>query len=288
MTCSNTCMWKSMKERSDRLSEKSECVVITKLDVTPSLSYLTGFCTGDCASQIRSGYIQLISSSTHPGFLFAFSKAAERCNASSLGIYPSERTRIDGSLSYRWFCWATFPRVYAKYFRFDPSSMISGIGDDDRSFYSYLAGFADAEGNWQASRNNVNNVQFVFRLFSTNTELLLSIAVQLANRGFSCSVRLKESAGSRVQAVALKRDYWLLKISKRSDVIKLAETLHRLSLHFEKVERMKFILQHKAVRNWSALENSWQNLRRKTVRSTEECVELARLKYKSSQQLKAS
>ncbi len=79
---------------------------------------------------------------------------------------------------------------------------------------------------------------FVFRLFSTNKELLSAIASQLANRGFSCSVRLKERAGSRVSTIALNRDYWLVKIAKRSDVAKLAAKLLRYSLHPEKVERM--------------------------------------------------
>ncbi len=165
---------------------------------------------------------------------------------------------------------------------------MSRMGSDEASFYSYLAGLADAEGNWQASRNNADGVQFVFRLFSTNKELLLAIAGQLANRGFSCSVRLKERAGLRVQTTALNRDYWLLKTAKRSDVARLARKVLRYSLHPEKVDRMKFILHHNSIRKWSALESSWQNLRKTTTEDVQRSRELARLEYESSHQLKVS
>ncbi len=119
-------------------------------------------------------------------------------------------------------------------------------------------------------------------------ELLLTIAGQLANRGFSCSVRLKERAGLRVQTIALNRDYWLLKTAKRSDVARLARKVLRYSLHPEKVDRMKFILHHNSIRKWSALESSWQNLRKTTTEDVQRSRELARLEYESSHQLKVS
>src|SRR5437879_13072995 len=96
--------------------------------------------------------MQLISSSTHPGFLVAFSRAVKRCNPSSLGVYAARRTTKDRVFSYRWFCWAIFPRVYREYFRASATSMVSKIGTAEEIFYSYFAGLADAAGKCQPNR----------------------------------------------------------------------------------------------------------------------------------------
>ena len=256
------------------------------MELTSSVCYLTGLSTGDCASQERSGYIQLISSSTHPGFLDAFSRAVKRCNPSSLGVYAARRTTKDRVFSYRWFCWAIFPRVYREYFRASATSMVSKIGTDEELFYSYFAGLADAEGNWQAHRIRKSQVHLEFRLFSTNRELLSAVKDQLTRRGFSCSVRLKERAGSHQHAVPLKKDYWLLSITKREDVVRLAIRLLAYSLHPEKIARMKFVLDHRTSRDWSALEKSWEALRKAVAEEVKLSKELARAEYDIFHQVK--
>jgi hypothetical protein len=141
---------------------------------------------------------------------------------------------------------------------------------------------ADAEGNWQASRLGKARVHREFRIFSTNKDLLSAVADQLTSRGFSCYVRLKERAGSKPQAVPLKKDYWLLSITTRNDVIRLATLLLRYSLHPEKVDRMKFIIDYGASRDWSALETSWQGLRRAVAEGVGLSKELARMEYEAS------
>lgn len=116
---------------------------------------------------------------------------------------------IDGAFSYRWFCWAIFPRIYEKYFRASPTSKVSKIGTNNELFYSYCAGLSDAEGNWQAD-----------------------------------------------------------------------------SLHREKLDRMKFVLEHRTPRDWSAIEKSWQALRRAVAEEVKLSKELARMEYDIFHQVK--
>ncbi len=255
------------------------------MKLTNSIAYLTGFCIGDCATQVRSGYIQVISSSSHPGFLRTFSAATQRCNPSSHGVYPS-RKRQNGKISYRWFCWALFPRYYATFFRADHVSIILKVAQNDHLFYSFLAGFADAEGNWQPTQNHEDDVQFSFRIFSTDIKLLGIIAAELHKRGFTCSLRMKERAGSRIRPIPLKRDYWLLRISKRPDVIRLAKELLRYSLHSEKKRKMRLFVRCQSVRSWTNFEKVWRPLQFSIKKEVKASEALAQAKHAESHKSK--
>lgn len=258
------------------------------MKLTPSVSYLTGFCFGDCASQSRSGYVQLVSGSAHPGFLQNFLGATKRCRPTSYGLYPGKRVRPNGNISYTWFCWALFPRDYETFFRADHASIISIVAKNERLFYSFLAGFADAEGNWQPTKNHEDGVQFSFRIFSTDVKLLGAIAAELQKRGFSCSLRLKERAGSRIRPIKLKRDYWLLRISKRAEVIMLAKKLLRYSLHSEKKRKMRLFVNCQSVRSWTQFEKMWRPLQFSIKKEVKASEVLAQAKYAESRKGKAS
>lgn len=249
------------------------------MKLTPSISYLTGFVIGDCASQVRSGYIQIVSSSTHPGFLRGFSQSAKRCHPSSLGIYPGRRIKHNGRVDYRWFCWAIFPKSYENFFRSDHDAIISRVSVDDDLFYSFVAGFSDAEGNWQPSRRYGNRVHYSFRFFSTDYRLPIGLAEQLGVRGFTCTLRLKERAGSRVRVIMLRHDYWVLRLSKRSDVMKLARTILSYSQHSEKRRKMAFMIRNECNNDWTAFHREWRALGLAISRESDETRELARVEF---------
>ncbi len=77
----------------------------------------------------------------------------------------------------------------------------------------------------------------------------------------------------------LRHDYWVLRLSKRSDVMKLARTILSYSQHSEKRRKMAFMIRNECNNDWTAFHREWRALGLAISRESDETRELARVEF---------
>ncbi|MEM5855279.1 MAG: sigma-70 region 4 domain-containing protein, partial [Candidatus Aenigmatarchaeota archaeon] len=124
-------------------------------------AYLLGFCIGDVYVRRRYQTIEVWTTTTHPAMIYLFSELFSKYGYVSK--YPRK-----GTLGYEWGIRCglddSFSFLLEKYRRMIPEWIVQD--EDENTFYSFLAGYADAEGYWGISKSHKDKINTIFELQS--------------------------------------------------------------------------------------------------------------------------
>jgi transposase-like protein len=138
-----------------------------------------------------------------------------------------------------------------------PSKLPKWIISGDK-FYSFLAGYVDAEGSWKINKSHRDAINFTFYIGSEDELILEQIRDRLTRDGFSAHLYLEKKKGQQSNLGSYNKDLYAVCIFRKTDVVRLAKILLPLSRHMDKIKRMKLILEIK--------DKKWHEVKEKVER----------------------
>lgn len=144
------------------------------------MAYIAGYAAGDLGPVRHGRAVRAKLSTTHPAMSRLFRELFELCGP----IY--EYPRLDRLAGYEWSldCDLDSSFEFLLVAKLDPMRFVV----DEASFWSFLAGFFDAEGSIHYHRKEGRG-SFELTLTNSNLELLRNIAARLHGSGISCVLR---------------------------------------------------------------------------------------------------
>ncbi|MEM5853535.1 MAG: sigma-70 region 4 domain-containing protein [Candidatus Aenigmatarchaeota archaeon] len=195
-------------------------------------AYLLGFCIGDVYVRRRYQTIEVWTTTTHPAMIYLFSELFSKYGYVSK--YPRK-----GTLGYEWGIRCglddSFSFLLEKYRRMIPEWIVQD--EDENTFYSFLAGYADAEGYWGISKSHKDKINTIFELQSKDIKILKFIKSKLEKLNFH-------------PTYGEKKGLCFLRICRRKEVVELAKKLLLYSKHLEKIEKIQFIINIEKEKSW--------------------------------------
>ena len=229
--------------------------------------YMLGLRAGDINACRHFNLIRIQTCSTHPAQVQMVNDVFSKYSHIGLSVHTNEHSKE----------WAIYSDLHDS-FNFlieKPNEIHEWIINDDELFYSFLAGYMDCEGNWEIAKSNENDIRFMFRIRSYDEIILKQIKSKLENMGLKVNFFLDKKEGSYTTFGKLKKDFYGIRIYRKTDIIKLINILLPLSHHLEKVCKMKFILEIWDEK-WDEIKDSIKNLRSEIKK--EVIDEIARIK----------
>lgn len=110
------------------------------------------------------------------------------------------------------------------------------VEKDKELFFSFLAGFSDAEGNI-----GVYNKQAVFQIGNYNKEILLFILRNLNENGVVCRGPYESNTSNYVhrEGYRYNQNYFQIRVSRKDSLLKLFSLLKPYIKHKNKIEALK-------------------------------------------------
>jgi hypothetical protein len=209
-----------------------------------SRAYLLGFRAGDLHAQVHGRRIRASVGTTHPAmaelFRLVFSGFTE------VRRYPKYNDL--GGFHWCIFCDldSTFDFLLKK-----PTEIPDWVLKDEEFFYSFLAGYFDAEGCVSFDlRPSSHSISLILK--SCDYGILKDTYICLANNQYTPTMLLDGRAGEQ----DLNSDFWALRVGGRSNALKL---LNKMPLkHPEKVAKSD-LARFIASSGW---REGWQDVRR--------------------------
>jgi hypothetical protein len=204
-------------------------------------AYLLGFSFADLGRR-RHGYqVRVAACTTHPSFGNLFKTSFERFTH----IY--ERPRFNKEKNkYEWELETFLHPSFG--FLLSCKRTPRWVLQDNSVFMHFLAGYADGEGILSIARNTKRCVAFLFCISSEDKAILRSIYGRLKSMGFHPSLRkLREAGEINVfdgKISCYTKDFWMLRLKRRKEVIKLLEILPLK--HSEKVRKKQLMFKLRA------------------------------------------
>ncbi|MBI2546838.1 MAG: hypothetical protein HYW23_00120 [Candidatus Aenigmarchaeota archaeon] len=229
-------------------------------------SYMLGFCVGDAYVSKRYQSIDIHTTTTHPAMIKLF-----HTTFSGYG-HPSKYAR-SGTLQYEWALRCSLDQSFSflleKYKRLIPDWVL----EDDTTFYSFLAGYADAEGCWMVIKSHKDGIGALFEIRSRDVKVLETIKAELEKYDYHPTFGL--CSGS----------LHFVRLSRASEIRELAKKLLSFSKHDEKIEKMQFILDIEKEKSWSEIRPKLLELKDKIRSQVLGCVLKAEGLYKEKQRM---
>jgi hypothetical protein len=137
------------------------------------------------------------------------------------------------------------------------------ILDNQECFYSFLAGYSDAEGSWGISRagKNTKAIRFKFYIGSCDKIILEQIKNKLNNDGLKALLYLGYKKGTKLNYGKLSKDFYHLIVTEKNSVIILTRKLQFYSQHSEKIRKIKLIL-NSINKEWDEVKDDIFKLRK--------------------------
>jgi hypothetical protein len=203
-------------------------------------SYMAGFSLGDLYVFERSRTIIVNTTTTHPAMINLFCNLFERYG--HCAVRPKK-----GTLGFEWTLLCSLDKSFDFL-----TTKVEYL--DELDFFSFLAGYSDAEGCWMVRRSHENGVSILFELQTQDRETLQHIKTKLERYGYHPTFGIKRLSGSYANG-NLTKDMIYLRILRRDEVISLIHDLMPHTRHQEKIDKMKLILAVGKGFSWSATKN---------------------------------
>ncbi len=241
------------------------------------LAYLEGFRGGDLnAARTSPNSVMARVSTTHPAMLELFQQTFDahgHCN-----VVPRRVFLTGYDWQVRVYLDNTFGFLIKK-----PNS----IPESRENFFAFLAGLADSDGSWIASRDKGKS-KYALVIKSEELDLLRTVRIKLESLGFHPALHLdKEKGTSKIlngiagkRRITLTMDLWRLELYRWREVISLADEILPISRHWEKIEKMKIMLKAKKT-EWTVVEPLISNLRKKIRNQVNDSIKRAGIEYKA-------
>jgi hypothetical protein len=203
-------------------------------------SYMAGFSLGDLYVLERRYTVIVNTTTTHPAMINLFCNLFERYGHCAV-------LSKKGTLGFEWALLCSLDRS------FDFLTTIAGH-IDEFDFFSFLAGYSDAEGCWMVRRSHKDGVSFLFELQTQDMKTLRYIKTGLESFGYHPTFGIKRLSGSYVNG-NLTKDVFYLRILRWDEIISLINNLMPYTKHQEKIDKMNLILAIGKGFSWSATKN---------------------------------
>ncbi len=250
-----------------KISIRSRSEACREYTITPfsggktEKSYMLGFCVGDAYVSKRYQSIDIHTTTTHPAMIKLFHIIF------SVYGHPSKYAKR-GTLQYEWALRCSLDQSFSflleKYKRLIPDWIL----EDDTTFYSFLAGYADAEGCWMITKSHTDGIGILFEIRSKDVKVLETIRSELEKYDYHLTFGL--CSGS----------LHFVRLSRASEVRRLAQKLLSFSKHEEKIEKMQFVLDIEKEKSWSEIRHKLLELRDRIKSQVVECMLKAEDLYK--------
>ena len=241
-------------------------------------AYLMGLRAGDIYARQDYDHIDVSLFTTHPAMLRLFARLFSKHG--KVNMYPHK----SGSGIYEFGIYVTLDKSFSFLVqKHEPPP--EWITNDDEVFFSFLAGYADAEGSWiiQPNRRNVN---FSFVLGTYDHGILSQINSKLRSFGFKSHLYLAKEAGKMMNYGRCARPVYSITVCARRDVIRLAYILSQFSRHDEKLGKMRLMMKYENVKRWSSIEGEVRALQRLVQRDVDKCKLVAETLWKRKRSFK--
>jgi hypothetical protein len=141
-----------------------------------------------------------------------------------------------------------------------PIEIPKWILENNEFFYSFLAGYIDAEGCFEIIKNGKNAVSFRFSVVTTDEFILKQIKSGLEKNNLKPYFSLKRRKGFKSSYGKYNKNLYGVGLRRKSDTIDLVHKILPFSQHSEKIRKMKLILNNKD-KTWDEIENKVLKLR---------------------------
>jgi transposase len=125
------------------------------------------------------------------------------------------------------------------------------ILNNNKNFYSFLAGYSDADGSWIITSNGKKGVRFIFSISSNDKIILEDLKNKLKELGYHPRFDIDKEKGTKLSYGKCNKDVYILQLLRKNEVKKLAKILLKFSQHREKILKMKLILS--GIEEWSKM-----------------------------------
>jgi len=229
-----------LRRRGVQLRDKVEAQIqaVTKHERTPftgtpaDAAYISGLVIGDC-NVVRHGRgIRVRTTTTHPGMAELFEQLFGKFGY--VHINP-RRTRLRES---EWDLQVDLDRTF-QFLEKDPCEALRQYCGSDETFWSFMAGFFDAEGGIRLHRKR-GGIGFELQITNTNGEILELPHEQLVKRGISTCLRKLVQNPTRLGGKD-EGEVWNLTVWRYADVRKLLGILPLK--HKERVAKLEIALE---------------------------------------------
>lgn len=229
-------------------------------------AYLIGLVKGDFYVTRHGRAIRVKTGTTHPKMTELVRSIFSRHGA--IYVYP----RVNRLVGYEWSIDCDLDDSYEFLLEIDRS--IPVLLRDERLFWSFLAGFFDAEGNIYFHKKGTRGA-FELTISNTNEPLIKEIFERLRTLAFGVKLTLDSQSKGRIEGTD-EGIIWRIRVWRYRDVVGM---LQKLGLrHPEKVEATAIVLSLQSRANRTEVESTvfrWNEFRKQVKRERDEYLERA-------------
>jgi len=225
-------------------------------------AYILGFRTGDLSVIKTGNCIRVVGGTTHPAQVKLIKALFEKYSKITM-----HEGRIKSDDRKFWVLSCSLDKSF-EFLLEKPQEIPKWILNDNNLFYSFLAGYADAEGYWGIYRKNHGNgiyskkMKVRFQILSGDKIVLNQLYKKLKEFGFHPNFLLSCKSGYHKS----NKDLYVLILNYPEEVHQLAKILYNYSKHEEKIWKIKFIIQN-LNKDWDEIKNKVERFR-KMVKDT--------------------
>jgi len=232
-------------------------------------AYLLGLCAGDVSACKRTPFtVELTTSTTRPAMINLFYNVFGKYGHCIQ--WPRK-----SNISFQWALYCGLDKSFT--FLLDKSLEVP---KENNLFYSFLAGYTDAEGCWSITRSHDVRIFIRFLLTTGDLEILKKIKEKLENDGYNPRFRCIP-VKNKYKSKKLRRTKTLYELSlyRKEEVVSLAKKLLSFSKHEEKIDKIKLILRIKNKKYWSEVESELKEFKKIIINKRDDCINKARSEY---------
>jgi transposase len=218
-------------------------------------SYLMGLRTGDLSAHKNGLQVRIGTATTHLAQINMFKKIFSKY--SHIYVYPFRNKLGQKELQICCDLDKSFEFLLEKI-----NKIPIWIFNNDDYFFSFLAGYSDAEGSFDIFENTDNTITFHYRIASNDEIILKQILNKLKSKGFSCKLYLHAKKGKRATYGVYSKNVYALRMFRKNDVLKFVNILKSKSHHEEKMKRMQLISTIEKHKKWSQVKEQVQELQK--------------------------
>ena len=216
-------------------------------------AFLLGLRAGDFHAKRVKLCVRVQTTSTHLAQIDllrnAFSKYGEICTYLS-----KHKDRAD-----EWFIYVDLDKSF-DFLVEKPKSIPNWIIENDEYFWQFFAAYIDCEGNWHLSRSHQVHSKFSLRLRTGDKRILEDMKRKLLLEGFNPLFILEIVKGSPGPSGKFHSNIYNLSISRKQEVLLLIKKILDLSMHSEKIRKMKLMLTY-GDENYALISKKWKSLK---------------------------
>jgi len=238
-------IWRKMRKYSIKVRSMSEAKMkYHKSSFSGNLiekAYMLGLRAGDFSAARACKQITINTSSTHIAQLNMF-----KCTFEKYSKVDFYKVYIKTDCREAWHIYCRLDSSF-EFLLKKPNRIPKWVLENERYFYSFLAGYADCEACWYLHKQKESkNFKSRFQIVSGDVTILRQINAKLLELGLRSRFRLayKKEKGHENSFGKYNKDMYCLNINFQEDIRKLATILLSLSSHQEKIWKMKFILEN--------------------------------------------